>query len=563
MARKKKKMEKKTIAPLRITPLGGCGEIGRNMTVIEDDKTLLIVDAGVMFPEHDMFGIDLVIPDFTYLRERREKIKAILITHGHEDHIGALPFLLREISAPIYATKLAESLITNRLKEHKMQDIAEIHLVSDGDRIQIGNFGVEFIAANHSIPDDVAMAFRTPMGTILHSSDFKFDYTPVGKGGNHLSRLAQIGAEDVLLLMADSTGADRPGYTPTESIVQRAFDDIFRQAPGRIIMTTFASLLSRIQQTINVAVQHGRVVTLTGYSMKQYVHIAQELDYLQIPPGVLVDIKEIDQYPDKQVVVVTTGSQGQPEAALARMADQRHRDIHIKPRDTVIFSATPIPGNEEDVSRVINKLIKLGAEVIYPPLAPVHVSGHASQEEIKLLLTLVKPHNYLPIHGELRHLHANARLAKELGWDREHIFEIENGDTLVIHGRDKIEVEHQTTDGEYIFVDGTGVGDIGPAVIHDREILSRDGFVIIGVQWDQATGSLVPPIDLVSRGFVYLRESGPLMQEARQRLEKVLDQFGPGTSKRKLSETLRANLQRFLFQQTSRRPMIIPMINYI
>jgi len=559
----KKRSQKGGGTPLRVTPLGGCGEIGRNMMTIEDDHTMIIIDAGVMFPEHDMLGIDLVIPDFSYIREHNSKIQAVFITHGHEDHIGALPFLLREVQVPIYATKLAASLIMHKLEEHKMQDLAKIQIVSDGDRVQVGDFEVEFIAANHSIPDDVAMAIRTPLGTIVHSSDFKFDYTPVGKQGSHLSRLAQIGAEDVLLLMADSTGAARPGSTPSESIVENAFENIFRSAPGRVIITTFASLLARIQQIINVAAELHRVVTVTGYSMKQYVRIAQELDYLDIPAGVLVDVKEIGRYPDKQVIIITTGSQGQPEAALARMADGRHRDIQIKPNDTVVFSATPIPGNEEDVSRVINKLIKLRAEVIYPPLAPVHVSGHASQEEIKLLLTLVRPRNYLPIHGELRHLHANANIAKELGLSPEHIFEIENGDTLVIQRNGKMAIQRQATNGEYIFVDGSGVGDIGPAVIHDREILSRDGFVIIGVQWDQAAGAIIPPIDLVSRGFVYLRESAPLMQDARKQLAATLEKFGPGTSKRKLSEALRKDLQRYLYKETHRRPMIIPMITYI
>ncbi len=559
----KKRSKQEDSKPIRITPLGGCGEIGRNMMTIEDNQTMIVIDAGVMFPEHDMLGIDLVIPDFSYVREHREKIKAIFITHGHEDHIGALPFLLREIQVPIYATKLAESLIMHKLEEYKMQDMAQIQIVSDGERVQVGHFEVEFIAANHSIPDDVAMAIRTPLGTIIHSSDFKFDYTPVGKQGSHLSRLAQIGAEDVLLLMADSTGAARPGSTPSESIVQDAFEDIFRAAPGRVIITTFASLLARIQQAINVAAELHRVVTITGYSMKQYVGIAQELNYLDIPKDVLVDVREINRYPDNQVVIITTGSQGQPEAALERMADERHRDIQIKPNDTVVFSATPIPGNEEDVSRVINKLIKLGAEVIYPPLAPVHVSGHASQEEIKLLLTLVRPQNYLPIHGELRHLHANANIAQELGLSADHIFQIENGDTLLIHSNGKMEIQPQSTKGEYIFVDGSGVGDIGPAVIHDREILSRDGFIIIGVQWDQAAGTIIPPIDLVSRGFVYLRESAPLMQNARNQLTATLEQFGPGTSKRKLSEALRKDLQRYLFKETRRRPMIIPMITYI
>jgi len=559
----KKRSQKGGESPLRVTPLGGCGEIGRNMMTIEDDHTMIIIDAGVMFPEHDMLGIDLVIPDFSYIREHNSKIRAVFITHGHEDHIGALPFLLREVQVPIYATKLAASLIMHKLEEHKMQDMAEIHIVSDGDRVQVRDFEVEFIAANHSIPDDVAMAIRTPLGTIIHSSDFKFDYTPVGKQGSHLSRLAQIGAEDVLLLMADSTGAVRPGSTPSESIVENAFEDIFRSAPGRVIITTFASLLARIQQIINVAAELHRVVTVTGYSMKQYVRIAQELNYLDIPAGVLVDVKEIGRYPDNQVIIITTGSQGQPEAALARMADGRHRDIQIKPNDTVVFSATPIPGNEEDVSRVINKLIKLRAEVIYPPLAPVHVSGHASQEEIKLLLTLVRPRNYLPIHGELRHLHANANIAKELGLSPEHIFEIENGDTLLIRRNGKMTIQRQATNGEYIFVDGSGVGDIGPAVIHDREILSRDGFVIIGVQWDQAAGAIIPPIDLVSRGFVYLRESAPLMQDARKQLMATLEKFGPGTSKRKLSEALRKDLQRYLYKETHRRPMIIPMITYI
>lgn len=545
---------------LRIIPLGGLGEIGKNMMAIEFGRDILIVDVGVMFPENDMWGVDLVIPDWSYLRDKFDRVVGIVITHGHEDHIGALPYLLMEMRAPIYATRLAFGLVEGKLRRQGVADVAEFHAIQVGDRFTVGPFEIECLAMNHSIPDGVGLAIRTPAGLLIHTGDFKFDYTPTQGLGPDFGRLAELGREGVLALLADSTGAERPGFTPSEKTIEPVLDEIFRQAPGRIIVATFASLLSRMQQVIHCANRHGRKVVLAGYSIQENVRIAQELGYLQVPAGILISTEAARRLPLNQVVFLVTGSQGEPGAALARIARGQHRDIEIIPGDTVILSANPIPGNEEEVARVINKLIQRGAEVIYPPLAQVHVSGHASQEEQKLLLALTRPRYFIPIHGELRHLHAHARTARALGIPPERIFIVENG--MVIEFEDGVGRIGERVPGGYVFVDGSGVGDIGPAVLRDREALARDGFVIVVVTINQSTGTLIGQPELVSRGFVYLRESSELLDEAARRVVKALNGNGH-RSTRALEATIKDVVSKYLYDETRRRPMVLPVVTQV
>ncbi|HEX9115802.1 MAG TPA: ribonuclease J [Anaerolineae bacterium] len=547
---------------LRIIPLGGLGEVGKNMTIYEYGRNIMIVDAGMMIPEHDMFGIDLVIPDFSYLQDKADLVRGIVITHGHEDHIGGLPYLLDKVvpaDTPIIGTRLACALIEGRLAEHQLLDRAVIRAHDPGDRVRVGPFDVEMLAITHSIPDGVGLSIDTEIGRIIHTGDFKTDYTPVHGGGPNLSRLGQLGAEGVLALLSDSTGAERAGFTPSEQVMDPEFDRIFREAPGRIIVATFASLLSRVQQVINAAQRHGRVAALAGYSMFKTVEIGRELGHLDIPDGVLVDLYETRRMPDDQVVIITTGSQGQPEAALARMAEGSHRQIDIKPGDTVVVSSNPIPGNEEEVSRVINKLFARGANVIYPPLAAVHVSGHASQEELKLMLALTRPLFFAPVHGELRHLYAHARLGRQLGIADDHIFIMQNGSVLELT-RDTAEIVEQLPNTN-VFVDGTGVGDIGPAVMRERENLARDGFVIAVVPVS-ASGEVAGKPELVSRGFVYLRESQELMEKAAERVWQVLR--GPASRKsQNITDRTQEILRLFFYDETRRKPTIIAVVTRV
>lgn len=545
---------------LRAISLGGLGEIGKNMMLFEYGNTLLVVDAGIMFPEHDMLGIDLVIPDFAYLRQNARRVAAIIITHGHEDHIGALPYLLSDVlpaSTPIYATRLAGGLIRAKLAEYPGREALNLRRILPGESFTVGPFRVEFLAITHSIPDGVGLALHTPVGVIVHTGDFKFDYTPVRGGQPGFARLGELGAQGVLALFSDSTGAERAGYTPSEAVIEPAFDRIFRNAQGRIIVATFASLLSRVQQVFDAAQQHGRAVAVAGYSMVKTTEMARELGHLQVPPDLLIDLGEALRLPDERVVIITTGSQGQPEAALARMAEGTHRQIEVKPGDTVVISSTPIPGNEEGVARVINRLIARGAEVIYPPLMPVHVSGHASQEELKLMLSLIRPRFFVPIHGELRHLHAHARLAERLGVPRENIFVVENGVVLEF-ARDMAQAAERAPSGN-VFVQGSGVGDIGPKVMAEREILARDGFVIAVIPVNPDTGEPNGRPELVSRGFVYLRESGELLDRAAERAWAALQ--GSGLRRRQaIIERAQDALSRFFYEETRRRPMVVGVV---
>jgi ribonuclease J len=545
--------------PLRMIPLGGLGEIGKNMMLFEYGRNIMIVDAGVKFPENDMLGIDLVIPDFSYIQTNRDLIRGIVITHGHEDHIGSLPYLLRHVNVPIYAARLARALIEHKLREHGLLDQTTIITVNAGDVIPVGPFQVEMISTSHSIPDAFALAIRCPIGLIINTGDFRFDFTPVHGEGVDFGRFATLGAEGVLALLSDSTGSERPGFTPSESIVEEAFDHIFRGAEGRIIVTTFASLLSRVQQVVNVALKYGRKVSFTGYSMRNNTEIARELGYLKIPDDMIFDLRRSHQLADNQQVIVGTGSQGQPEAALARMAEGRHRDIEIKSGDTVILSSHPIPGNEEEVGRVINNLIQRGAEVIYPPLEPVHVSGHASQGEQRLLLSLVKPEYFVPVHGEPRMLYSHRKTAVKMGFDPEKIFVLNNGDAVEFDKDQPAKVIRDYTPATPVLVDGSGVGDIGPAVLREREILADHGFVVAIVPWDKSKGAPRGSIELSSRGFVYLRQSNDLLQTAVQNLEKELTQQRT-LSKRDAEEIIRNYLARFLYERTKRRPMIVPVV---
>lgn len=543
---------------LKIIPLGGLGEVGKNMMILEYNQNILIIDAGLMFPENDMLGIDLVIPDYGYLMDKKDWVRAIIVTHGHEDHTGALPYLLRDIPAPIYTTRLTRGLIEVKLKQRHLLEETTIHTIQPGDQINIGPFDVEFFHVCHSIPDGVGLAIETPVGLVVHSGDFKFDHTPVDGQPTDFAKLAELGGRRPLVLMADSTNAECPGATPSEKVIDEAFDRVFQEAKGRIIVGTFASLVSRVQQVLNAALRYDRRVTIAGYTMGEYVKMAKKLGYLEVPPGVMVPIDQAMRLPAERVVILATGTQGEPSAALARMATGRHKHVKIQPGDTVIHSAHPIPGNEELVGRTINRLIQRGAHVLYSLIAPVHVSGHASSEEQKLLLNIIRPKFFVPIHGELRHLTRHAQLAQELGMSPENTFVIENGCTLEFDKENGSVGER--VPGGYVFVDGSGVGDIGPAVLRDREILARDGFVVAVVQRDAETGQLLRPPDIISRGFVFLRDSEELLTEAGEQVEELIAASPPEIKSSVLEDRVRAKLVNILYQETKRRPMIIPVV---
>lgn len=544
---------------LQVIPLGGLGEIGKNMTVFRVDDEILLVDAGLMFPEDDMLGIDLVIPDITYLLENREKIKAIVLTHGHEDHIGALPYVLKQIDVPVYGTRLTLGILTGRLKEHSVS-CDKLQPVAPGDVINIGCFSVGFIRVNHSIPDAVGLSIRTPVGMVVHTGDYKLDYTPIDGEMTDFRRFSDLGNRGVLLLLADSTNAEREGHTPSERTVGAAFDKAFHNAKQRIIVATFSSNVHRIQQVIDTAVRYKRKVAVLGRSMVNVVSISLELGYIHAPEGTIIDIDEINFYSPNQIVVITTGSQGEPMSALTRMAVGEHRKVTIVPGDTIIISATPIPGNEKLVSKTIDHLLKLGANVIYGRGEGIHVSGHASQEEIKLMHNLVRPKFFIPVHGEYRHLIKHAKLAQELGMPKENIFISENGQVLEFT-RDTGAVAGKVTAGR-VLVDGLGVGDVGNIVLRDRRQLSQDGILIIVLTMNKETGEVVSGPDIVSRGFVYVRESEELMDEARERVEQALDRCLAERTMEwgSIKSNIRDALGRYLFDKTRRRPMILPII---
>ena len=553
-----KQNEQKSGSGLKIIPLGGLEQIGMNITAFEYEDSIVVVDCGLSFPEDDMLGIDLVIPDVTYLKNNLDKVKGFMITHGHEDHIGALPYVLRDVNVPIYATKLTMGIIENKLKEHNLTDITKRKVVKFGQSINLGQFRIEFIKTNHSIVDAAALAIYSPAGTVVHTGDFKVDYTPVFGDAIDLQRLAEIGKRGVLALMCDSTNAERPGFTPSERTVGKTFDTLFEEHKNtRIIIATFASNVDRVQQIINSAYKFGRKVVVEGRSMVNIIETATNLGYLRIPDQTLIDIEQLKNYPDDQTVIITTGSQGESMAALSRMAGDNHRKISIGPRDTVIFSSHPIPGNEKAVTNVINELLLKGADVIFQD---VHVSGHACQEEIKLIYTLVHPKYSIPVHGEFKHLKAQAKIARELGMPKENIFILRSGDVLELT-EEKAQVTGKVPVGD-ILVDGLGVGDVGNIVLRDRQHLAEDGILIVVLGLDGATDELVSGPDIVSRGFVYVKESDELMEEARLVVNDVVEGcLGRGiTDWGKLKSSIKDSLGEYVWKKTKRRPMILPII---
>ena len=543
---------------LKVIPLGGLEQIGMNITAFEYEDSIVVVDCGLAFPEDDMLGIDLVIPDVTYLKENISKVKGFVITHGHEDHIGALPYVLKEVNVPIYSTKLTLGLITNKLKEHNLVRSTKLKEVKHGQVINLGEFSIEFIKTNHSIQDASALAIYSPAGIVVHTGDFKMDYTPVFGDAIDLQRFAEIGKKGVLALMCDSTNAERPGFTMSERSVGHVFDNLFNEYKNaRIIIATFASNVDRVQQIINTAYRFGRKVAVEGRSMVNVISVASELGYLQIPENTLIEIDQVKNYPDDKVVLITTGSQGESMAALSRMAANIHKKITIKPNDTIIFSSNPIPGNEKAVSKVINELSMKGAKVIFQD---VHVSGHACQEEIKLIYSLVKPKYAIPIHGEYRHLTAQKHIVEDLGIPKENIFILSSGNVLELDGQDA-KVTGSVHTGA-IFVDGLGVGDVGNIVLRDRQHLSEDGIMIVVMTLERHSNVVLAGPDIVSRGFVYVRESEDLMEHARQVVETALDSCLENniTDWGKIKTEVKDALGEYLWKRTKRNPMILPII---
>ena len=552
-------MKKNNNGKLRIIPLGGLEQIGMNITAFEYEDSIIVVDCGLSFPEDDMLGIDLVIPDVTYLKENIDKVKGFVITHGHEDHIGALPYVLREINVPIYATKLTVGLIDNKLKEHNLLRTTKRKVIKHGQSINLGCFRIEFIKTNHSIQDASALAIYSPAGIVIHTGDFKVDYTPVFGDAIDLQRFAEIGKKGVLALMCDSTNAERKGFTMSERTVGKTFDNIFAEHKNtRIIIATFASNVDRVQQIINSAYKYDRKVAVEGRSMVNVIGTAAELGYLQIPDKTLIDIDQIKNYPDEKVVLITTGSQGESMAALSRMAANIHKKVTIKPNDTIIFSSNPIPGNEKAVSRVINELSRKGADVIFQD---AHVSGHACQEEIKLIYSLVKPKYAIPVHGEYRHLKAQAQIASDLGIPKENIFILSSGDVLELNEEEPAKVKEKVRTGA-ILVDGLGVGDVGNIVLRDRQHLAEDGIMIVVLTLEKHSSRLLAGPDIVSRGFVYVRESEDLMDEARIVVEDAIDVCLDKhiTDWGKIKNIIKDSLGDFLWKRTKRNPMILPII---
>ena len=550
--------EKNENAKIRIIPLGGLEQIGMNMTIFEYEDNIIVVDCGLSFPDDDMLGIDLVIPDITYLKENIDKVKGFVITHGHEDHIGAIPYILREVNAPIYATKLTMGIIDNKLKEHGMEKSVKKKIVKHGQSINLGCFRVEFLKVNHSIADAAGLAIFTPAGIIVHTGDFKIDYTPVFGDAMDLTRFGELGKKGVLALMCDSTNVMRPGFTSSERTVGKTIDHLFAEnAAHRIIVATFASNVDRVQQIINSACKYGRKVIIEGRSMINIINTARELKYLQVPDNTIIDIEEMKNYEDSQLVLITTGSQGESMAALSRMAASIHKKVTIKPGDTDIFSSSPIPGNEKAVSKVINELSMKGANVIFQD---THVSGHACQEEIKLIYSLVKPKYSIPVHGEYRHLKTQAELAELMGIDKDHIFILTSGDVLTLSEKEGYVAEHVPA-GD-ILVDGLGVGDVGNIVLRDRQNLAENGIIIVVMTFEKYSNQLLAGPDIVSRGFVYVREAENLLEDARkvvndavvECVEKNISDWG------KIKMVVKETLSDYLWKKIKRNPMILPII---
>ena len=547
--------------PLKIIPLGGLGEIGKNITLYEYDGDMFLVDCGMSFPDEETPGIDIVIPDFTYVLENKDKIKGMVVTHGHEDHIGAIPYLLRNFNVPIYATNLTIGLIQGKLKEHKLLSDAKLNVAKPGDIIKLGKFEIEFIHVNHSIPDAVGFAITCPAGTVVQTGDFKIDTTPIDDYVIDIGRFAELGKKGVLALMSDSTNAERPGFTPSERIVGDSFSNLFKKAEDhRIIVATFSSNIHRIQQIIDEAARCGRKVAVSGRSMINVVTVASELGYLKVPQDVLIEIDMIKNYAPNELVIITTGSQGEPLSALHRIAFSDHRQVEIIPGDVFIISATPIPGNEKLVGKVINELLKRGANVVYERMYDVHVSGHACQEELKLMMSIVKPKYFIPLHGEQKHLMKHATLARQMGIPEENILITSNGSVIEVSEKELKSTE--TVQAGRVLVDGLGVGDVGSIVLRDRKHLAQDGLIIVVTAIEKATGKVVSGPDIVSRGFVYVRESEELMEESRERTSAVLErELQPNMREwNTIKGDIKDALSGFIFSKTGRSPMILPII---
>lgn len=545
---------------VKIIPLGGTNEIGKNMTVVEYKDEIIVVDSGLKFPDDDMLGIDVVIPDVSYLVKNKDRIKGIFITHGHEDHIGALPYVLKQVNVPVYATKLTAALINLKLTEHRIQDVVTVNIVKAKDTIKLEKMSVEFIKVNHSIADSCALAIHTPLGAVIHTGDFKVDFTPVDGEVIDLQRFAELGKRGVLALLCDSTNVEREGYTISESTVGESFKRIFHGVRGRIIISTFASNVHRIQQIIEAGVAQGRKIAVSGRSMENIIPIALDLGYLSVDEKHLIPIDDIKKYPDNQVLIITTGSQGEPMAALSRMANNMHRKIQVKPGDTIVFSSSPIPGNEKPIFRTIDKLSRLGAEVVYGKLESIHVSGHACKEEIKLIHTLTKPRHLVPLHGEFRMLKEHRDLAIKMGMNPSNIVLPENGDIIEVHRRGIKKTG--TVNSGHVLIDGLGVGDVGRIVLRDRKHLSEDGIITVVVTMDKESASVVAGPDIITRGFVYVKEAEALMESSRKVVAQALYECEDKqiTDWNVLKNIIKDTLKNHLYEKTMRRPMILPII---
>lgn len=543
---------------VKVIPLGGLNEIGKNITVIEYKNEILIVDCGLSFPEDEMLGIDIVIPDFTYLSRNKEKIKGMIITHGHEDHIGAIPYFLREFNVPIYGTKLTLGLIGNKLKEHMLT--GNLITITSDEKFKVGSFTIEAIKTTHSIADSVCFAIDTPCGMIFHTGDFKIDFTPIHAQRMDLNRLAEIGSKGVLLMLADSTNSERKGYTASEKTVAFALENIFRETKDRIIIATFSSNVYRVQMIIDAAIKNGRKITISGRSMLNVVNVAMELGYLNIPENVLVDINKAKHLKNEELVIITTGSQGEPMSALSRMASGDHKAIQIKSGDTVILSSSPIPGNEKTISNILNKLFEKGAKVIYSDIADIHVSGHACEEELKLMHSLIKPKYFVPVHGEYRHLRQHSLIAQDMGMSKDNIIIMKTGQILNIQDN-KLSILKETVPSGNVMVDGLGVGDVGNIVLRDRKLLSESGLIIVVAAIERSTGTICTGPDIISRGFVYVRESEDLIESARKITKIKLDQCMEDGIRdwSALKNAVKDELKSYIYEKTKRNPVILPI----
>ena len=558
--RKVQPKEEQPASNLKIIPLGGLLEVGKNVTVFEYENDMIVVDCGLSFPEDDMLGIDLVIPDITYIKQNQDRLKGMIITHGHEDHIGSVPYFLKEVNTPIYGTKLTLGLIKNKLDEHGLTASTKLTMIEAGQTLKLGKFTIEFIQSSHSIPDSVMLAITTPAGTVLHTGDFKVDYTPIDGKLIDLGRIAELGNQGILALMSDSTNAERRGFTMSESSVGEVFDKLFIHCTKRIVVATFASNVHRVQQIVNAAIKYGRKIAVCGRSMINMIETARTLGYIDCPDNLFIDIDMINNYVDEQLVIITTGSQGETMSALTRMAGGTHKKVKITQNDLIIISANPIPGNENNVSKVIDQLMQIGAEVVYSTLEDVHVSGHACQEEQKLILALAKPRYFLPVHGEYRQLIAHSETAKMMGVNKDNIFMLENGKILELN-KDKGEFTGIVPSGK-IMADGLGVGDVGSVVLRDRQHLSQDGLIIVVITMDSSTGEVVAGPDVISRGFVYVKESENVMDEIKGVVRHEVHECEERGIRdwTTIKNSLRENLRGYIFSKTKRNPMIIPII---